>query len=76
MSETTDWRPIDSGPKSGRWFMGQRRWADHWTGKMKYQTAKTFWGSDDNAWLRGSIERGFTIWQPDRWRPLKPDERP
>jgi hypothetical protein len=64
------WESMETAPKSGMWVMGQRRWADHWTGKMRYQTAKMYWSQEDAAWLRGSIERGFERWSPDRWRRL------
>jgi hypothetical protein len=68
------WRPIQEAPRDGTLILGRRSYADRYTGLLRYQKRRTFWGKTSHVplygWNWGRDPEDQNLWSPTYWRPL------
>lgn len=74
MRKLLPWQTIDSAPKDGTRIIGRRSYAERFSGVLRYETHKTFWGKTSHipmyGWNYGTDVENLNLWEPTHWRPL------
>lgn len=71
------WQVIDTAPKDGTWILGRRPRIERYTGILRYEKHKTFWGKTSHVplygWNYGRNIESMNLWEPTHWQPLPSD---
>lgn len=69
------WLGIAVAPRDGTPIIGRRTYADRYTGKLKYEKRRTFWGKTSHVplygWNWGRDVEDLNLWQPTHWQPVR-----
>ena len=70
----SQWQPIETAPKDGTRIIGRRSYAERYTGRLRYERHKTFWGKTSHVpiygWNYGRDVEDQELWEPTHWMPL------
>lgn len=73
-SHRKGWRQIEDAPRDGTVVLGRRTYADRYTGVLRYQKRRTYWGKTSHVplygWNHGRDPEDQDLWQPTHWQPL------
>jgi hypothetical protein len=68
------WQPIETAPKDGTRFIGRRSYADRYTGALRYEKRRTWFGKTSHiplyGWCHGRDVENIDLWQTTHWKPL------
>ena len=68
------WQPIETAPKDGTRVMGRRNYAEQFTGKLRYEKHRTYFGKTSHipiyGWNYGREPEDQNLWEPTHWMPL------
>jgi hypothetical protein len=66
------WQDIKSAPGDGRRILGRRSYVERLTGKLRYETHKTYWGKTSHVplygWNYGRNPEDQNLWHPTHWK--------
>jgi hypothetical protein len=69
------WQLIESAPHDGRRILGRRSYAERFTGKLRYETHKTYWGKTSHVplygWNFGRDPEDQNLWHPTHWKEFR-----
>lgn len=69
------WMPMDSAPRNGTFVIGQRAYIERSSGRLRYETHKTWWGKTSHVplygWNYGRDVEDLDLWEPERWREIE-----
>ena len=67
-----NWRPIDSAPKDGTWFVGKRGHMERSTQWGKTSHVPLYGWCHIAAWNDGDPD--YDLWEPVEWREMRSEE--
>ena len=68
------WETIEIAPRNYVRILGRRSYKDRYTGKLRYEKHKTWWGKTSHVplygWCHGRDVENQDLWFPTHWKPL------